>query len=567
MVNKDVIPNLFWDLYNYLRCRNKFSMMQQNTFMSKKLIISTLIFISLISFFLTIVNFRISSPPSFNADEAAFGYNAYSLLKTGRDEYGTFLPLRLKSFGDYKMPLYSYFSIPFIAVMGLNEMGTRALNVFLSLLFPLAVYLLTKELFKKNSYGLVAAFLSATSLGLHIVARHAHEAYLAAFLTTTTFYFLIRFLKKQTVGKGLLLALSLILMLFSYHPGRLFAGLFFVTAIIYAIQQKKIKKYVPLFLLIAFVIAIFSISDIIYKPERLKSLLFFSNPGVQLTVQELKTEGGIRYLYNPLLIGLKQMSLEHLSYFSPQFLLQNGDGNDRFGYKGMGLITPVEYILFFAGLYFLLQKKEEWRYVFLFILFFAPLSASLSWSTSSLTRSLFLLVPISVLAGYATISLFEEIKKQKIFLFMCLLGGGIFLYFFTMQWDFYLFHYPKRLVTIHAWQTGYKEVNEYIAKNYNTTNRFYITPDIGQPYIFTLFYLHYSPAKYQKEAQLSAADEYGFGQVAKFDKFIFAFKDPEKLQKNEVVIGSRDNFKGLKKEYNQIIIAPQGEPMFEIYRK
>ena len=87
------------------------------------------------------------------------------------------------------------------------------------------------------------------------------------------------------------------------------------------------------------------------------------------------------------------------------------------------------------------------------------------------------------------------------------------------------------------------------------------------PYIFTLFYQQFPPEEYQKQASLSAADEYGFGQVEKFDKFIFEFKDPEKLGKDEVTIGSRDNFKGLGKEYNPLIIAPQGEPMFEIYRK
>ncbi|MFH0773091.1 MAG: glycosyltransferase family 39 protein [bacterium] len=535
--------------------------------MNKKLIIALLTFISFISFFLTIVNFRIPSPPCFNADEASFGYNAYSLLKTGKDEYGTLLPLRLKSFGDFKMPLYSYLSVPFIAVMGLNETSARALNIFLSLLFPLVVYLLTKELFKKDIYGIVAAFLSATSLGLHIVARHAHEGYLAAFLTTLTFYFFIRLLKKKAIISSVLFSLSLLFMLFSYHPGRLFAGLFFIGACIYALQKKKLKQYIPVLILIVSLIALFSVSDVIYKPERLKSLLFFSSSGIQLKVQELKTEGGIRYLYNPLFVGLRDIAFEHLSYFSPQFLLQNGDGNDRFGYKGMGLITPVEYLLFFVGIYFLLRKKEEWRYVLLFILLSSPLSASLSWSTSSLTRSLFILIPISILAGYGTVLLLEEIKKYKYYLLICLFGTGIFFYFLTMQWDFYLFHYPKRLITIHAWQCGYKQVNEYIQKNYNSIDHFYITRDIGMPYIFTLFYQQYPPEKYQKEAHLSAPDEYGFGQVEKFDKYTFEFKDPEKLKKNEVAVGSRDNFKGLKKEYNPAVIAPQGEPMFEIYGK
>lgn len=534
--------------------------------MNKKITISLLIAISLLSFFLTIINFRIPSPPAFNADEAAFGYNAYSLLKTGRDEYGALLPLRLKSFGDFKMPLYSYLSVPFIAAMGLNETSARALNAFLSLLLPLVVYLLTKELFKKDSYGIVAAFLTATSLGLHIVSRHAHEGYLAAFLTTSTFYLLVRLLKKMTIGRTVLFSVSLLLMLFSYHPGRLFAGLFFLVACIYAFQQKKVRHFAPLFALIVTLIALFSISDIFYKPERLKSLLFFSSSGIQLKVQELKTEGGIRYLYHPLLVGVRDMTFEHLSYFSPQFLLQNGDSNDRFGFKGMGLITPIEYILFFAGLYFLINKKEEWRHILLFILFLAPLSASLSWATSSLTRSLFLLIPISIIAGYGAVEYFNSLNKKVLYLFI---GFTVlaFSYFALAQWDFYLLHYPKRLITIHAWQSGYSQVFDYIKEHRHTTDRFYITRDIGMPYIFMLFYLGYPPQQYQQFAELTAPDEYGFGQVEKFDKFIFEFKDPSTVEKNSVVIGSRNNFEGLQKKYQTIKVAPQGELMFEIYKK
>ncbi|GAI80456.1 unnamed protein product, partial [marine sediment metagenome] len=60
-------------------------------------------------------------PLSLNRDEAAIGYNAYSILKTGRDEWGEKLPLSFKSFGDYKMPLYIYFTVPFIKIFGLNE--------------------------------------------------------------------------------------------------------------------------------------------------------------------------------------------------------------------------------------------------------------------------------------------------------------------------------------------------------------------------------------------------------------------------------------------------------------
>jgi len=89
--------------------------------MSKKLFF-ILIFIGLISVFFTVFQ-KTPAPPCFYADEAAFSYNAYSILKTGKDEYGVTLPLRLKSFGDFKMPLYTYLSIPFTTLFGLNEFG------------------------------------------------------------------------------------------------------------------------------------------------------------------------------------------------------------------------------------------------------------------------------------------------------------------------------------------------------------------------------------------------------------------------------------------------------------
>lgn len=535
----------------------------------KKLTIASLIVISLISFFLTIINFKIASPPAFNADEAAFGYNAYSLLKTGKDEYGVALPLRLKSFGDYKMPLYSYLSVPFIALMGLNESGARALNAFISLLFPLAVYLLAKELFKKDIYGILGAFFSAVSLGLHIVSRHTHEAYLAAFLTTTTFYLLIRLLKKRTIITSVLFSLSLLLMLFSYHPGRLFAGLFLMIALIYSYQKKQLRQAAPIFILIISLIALFSISDVLYKPERLKSLLFFSSGGIQLKVQELKTEGGFRYLYNPLLVGLREITFEHLSYFSPQFLLQNGDSNDRFGYKGMGLITPIEYLLFFAGIYSIVRKREEWRYVLFFILFLSPLSASLSWAASSLTRSLFLLVPISVIAAYGSVELFYSLKKHLRSYLIIVFVIGLFGYFLLTQWDFYLFHYPKRLATINSWQAGYKELVQYTQKEYKTTDTFYITKDLGMPYIFLLFFTQYPPEKYQQQASLTAADEYGFGQVERFDKYVFTFKKPGEVENNSTIIGSKADMQQLSPLEQKKVqyIEVNGEPMFGIYKK
>ncbi|MFZ5845558.1 MAG: glycosyl transferase, partial [Patescibacteria group bacterium] len=64
-------------------------------------------------------------PPGVNRDEASIGYTAYSLLKTGRDEYGRFLPLSFQSFGDWKLPLYIYTTTLFVKIFGLSELAVR----------------------------------------------------------------------------------------------------------------------------------------------------------------------------------------------------------------------------------------------------------------------------------------------------------------------------------------------------------------------------------------------------------------------------------------------------------
>ncbi|MGH7202986.1 MAG: hypothetical protein ACREHC_00910 [Candidatus Levyibacteriota bacterium] len=150
-------------------------------FISHKPFIQLLLLLSVvISLFFAVYKDTVY-PPCFNADEAAFGYNAYAIVKTGADDYGTFLPLRLKSFGDYKMPLYSYLSVPFVGIFGLNEFSTRGLNIVLALLFP-SIYFLTKELFDKEAIGIIAAFLTSICLGKGIVERQVHEALLATSL-------------------------------------------------------------------------------------------------------------------------------------------------------------------------------------------------------------------------------------------------------------------------------------------------------------------------------------------------------------------------------------------------
>src|SRR3989339_1060591 len=179
-----------------------------------------LIIISLLSIGLFFYKMNVS-PPALNADEATNAYDAYSILKTGKDQYGNFMPLRFKSFGDYKLPLLTYLAIPFIKVFGLTETGIRMVNFPFVLFFPIVMYLLTQELLNKKNISLLAAFLSAFAPGLQLLGRQAHEGYMTVFFLTLVFYFFLKLIKKPNIINYLLFFLTLLISLFGYHFSRL----------------------------------------------------------------------------------------------------------------------------------------------------------------------------------------------------------------------------------------------------------------------------------------------------------------------------------------------------------
>lgn len=496
---------------------------------------STTILLILISFLsVSLFIYKLtSSPPCLNADEAANAYDAYSILKTGRDQYGNFMPLRFKSFGDYKLPLLTYIAIPSIKIFGLNEFGIRMVNFPFVFFFPIVVYLLAYELFNKKSVGLTTALLIAFAPGLQLLGRQAHEGYVTAFFVTLSFYLFLKFFKKQTLFNYLLFTINFLLMLFGYHSSRLWAG-FFLLVFIYFINKAKIKWFYILGLIAA--VLIFGITDLVNNPSRIRNLLFFNNIGFSLKINELRNEGGSRLLYNKLTVGIKDITLEYLRYFSPQFLVSSGDENFRFGFPEVAPITPVEYIFIFIGLYFLFKNKEKWRFLILTMLLFSPVSASLSWAGLSITRSIFIFIPTLILAAYGIINFLN--KKNLLFIWLFVI---CYLLFNFYSWDFYLNHYSKRATVIRSWQCGYKELASYVKQNYNQYDNFYITKKNGQPYIFMLFFLQYPPQEYQKLAKLSAPDEYGFGQVDAFDKFKFTMNSEIQIRKS-VLIGYPDDF-------------------------
>src|SRR3989344_1527548 len=194
-------------------------------------------------------------PPHLNWDEASNGYNAYSIIKTGRDEYGNFMPLTFKAFGDYNLALSVYILVPSIAVFGLNEFAFRFPSALLGTLTVLLTYFLTKQLFKSGSsfiahhssqknVALVAAFFLAISPWHLQFSRYDHEANFMISFAIIGFTILIYTLKKKK--QALMLTTSAVffgLALNSYQGSKIWIPLFILlVALFYLKELSKIWK-------------------------------------------------------------------------------------------------------------------------------------------------------------------------------------------------------------------------------------------------------------------------------------------------------------------------------------
>ena len=158
-------------------------------------------------------------PHGFFTDEAAIGYNAYTILHYGTDEYGKVFPLFFESFGDYKDPVQIYFTVPFVLIFGLTEFATRLPSVIWGLLTIVGAYLTTKEIKKSYIAALFAALAAATMPWLVHYNRVGFELNSYAALWIWTLYFFFK--SRSGVIYFFPTALFLGLTLFSYQPAKL----------------------------------------------------------------------------------------------------------------------------------------------------------------------------------------------------------------------------------------------------------------------------------------------------------------------------------------------------------
>lgn len=505
-----------------------------------------LIIIFLIGLFFRVYGIN-NNPPGFSWDEAALGYNGYSILKTGRDEYGEILPLIFKSFGDYKPGVYVYLTVPFIAIFGLNELAVRLPSIILGSLIPILGYLIAKRIFleKGKTIGIILAFVLAISPWLIHFSRSAWETNVALFESLLALYFLHKSLegsKKYLILGTIFLGLTI----FTYQSAKLFSlGLFFGFVflnknILLKGSLKKITLASGGILLLLLVISLSS-SEV---RSRLVYLNQFSYPRKEQEVQIIKKEEvsdpefSYQLFHSQILENTRIVTDRYLSYFSFKFLFTNILADGRQGILNYGLFHLLELPFFVFGLIYLLKKNDKRFYLIWLWILLAPLPGALSREVVSTVRSLPLSFGISLIIAFGLFKswdLLKNLKKVKIIIVPIL---SIFLIISLVFFIDRLNHNP--LETSESWLYGHKEAVSFIENNKSKYDKVYFTTNYGEPYIFYLFYTKYSPSDFQKQAKLVTTNLHDVGEMEKIDKIEFVSADIHKYRylKNILLVGS-----------------------------
>ncbi|KKP58458.1 MAG: hypothetical protein UR52_C0019G0004 [Candidatus Gottesmanbacteria bacterium GW2011_GWA1_34_13] len=441
-------------------------------------------------------------PSGFIPEEVSNGWNAYSILKTGRDEWNNVLPLVFKETGGYKLALNSYLIVPSVYIFGLNEFSVRLPVAIAGIWAVYLTFVLAKLLWKKDSYALAGSFLLAINPWVVSIARYGVDVNwgIPLFLAG-----LINLLKAKTNIKFLFLAAVCFgLIYYTYFNYIVFGILFLVS--FFAIERKTFFqlqkiKYLAIFILLQFLFLLPYVTNPLLF-TRFRQATQVNQIGFINRINERRQACQTIYapkicslIYNKVTDKFIEYFKNWINHYSTSVFFLYGS---FLGLSGMpqnwGFFYPFEFGLIVLGIMVLISNKLF--YPILFIWFFVYSIPSSLASDGHIWRMLTFMPLPSMIGGIGLIESKKYLKKLPL-----LLGAVCVIVFFISRFVIDYFTYMPYAQGPNSYY-GFRDTYNYlktIEKNYNNI---VIAPQgmgFDQQYIYYLFYLHPDPKILQNE--------------------------------------------------------------------
>ncbi len=419
-------------------------------------------------------------PKGLYIDESSIGLNAVEIAHSGHDEYGYWMPVYFKAFGEYKNPLYVYLAAFVFKIFGVSEFYLRWTSFIFFYLFLIGFYLLTDRLFKSNkiimTYGLIAAgflpwFFPLSRIAFEVISQITVVIYVLL-LVHKTYHDEAKNKKwLYPLLTGFLIGLSA----YAYSTSRLLTFLMLLTLfIIYSLKRYWLTN---LKVLVGFSFAILPLISFIYRNPNALMVRFEDFTYIFDSSRNLTERAGV-FVTN------------YVSYLSQRFLLYTGDTNLRHHTGYGGELFVVVAILAVIGLVWVLitshRKHGEARYnTFLLLsLFLSPIAAALTKDCGHALRTILLGLYILIFSLFGFSALLT-VKNKHIRYTICV---AIFL-MLTMEacnyLQYYFTQYPQKTIKVFE-SYGFKEALEVALES--RPNDVVISKLANQPYVHLKFY-------------------------------------------------------------------------------
>lgn len=444
-------------------------------------------------------------PNSLNWDEVSWGYNAYSIGMTGKDEYGVTFPLSFKAFGDFKQPVYVYLDAIPTLLFGLTGFAVRFPSAVFGSLTILSVFFLVRELFykenKRDYLSLVVAALFAISPWSIQFSRVAFEANVGIFFTITGVAILLAGMRRNSFWQIALGSIIMSVSCYTYHSQKIFTPLLFGSIFLLNFRYWLKRRNLAAILLIVFLVAnIFWLLDM-RTTARGRSVLFTSNQTQLLSesTQRLikdNERGDVlgKIIDNRRLVYTNIFFSNYLSHFNPMYLFLTGD-NPRHHPPEMGDLYLVAFPFILLGMIMLWRKQRPETFIIFVWFLLAPVASSLAVDAPNASRSMVFLPIWDIFTGLGILAAISSLKKYVRPVVSLSIISLAFLISFVYYFHMYFVH--TDLQNAYDWQYGYREAVQYVTdyQKKHEGNAFFAST-FEQPYIFYLFYAHVDPREY-----------------------------------------------------------------------
>lgn len=490
-----------------------------------------------LALFLRLYNFG-GNPSSLYWEEVALGYDAYSILKTGADHHGHFLPIvALESFGDWKPALYAYAIIPFIPLFDLGAIAVRLPSLLAGLSLLFALYLIAKKL---GQNPLLVLAITAISPWAIQFSRVGWEAHLATACITWGLYFGIATVgekKKIQIRHFALSVFFLILSLYTYHAARIVAPVVGLSIILFITSSLGFKSVLGtwkkmLFIILLAFVAVVPLLAKISSPEilqRSRETSIFSDVSIILESNQLKEQARnsllSRLIYHRYVLFSQEIIKNGLAQFTPRYLFLSGDPQIRHSVQFFGHLYHIEAIFLILGFFVWLKKRTKLHLLLFFVAILSVLPAAISTGSPHALRSMTLFPILMLLAAEGIQMILSLVRARKLlFTAVVVLIVGAYTAELSAFWLYYNDIYPK--VAASEWQYGYAEMVQSLEQKMqeNPDLPVYVSRAMGRPAMYYWFYTKTDPRLVQAANATAKKDQ---GEFLEFGGIEFVNSESE----------------------------------------